>query len=69
MSHLELTMKSGAVVTFDCTETEKGVSRGTGDLVSLSWTLPEGATRRPLYIRLDEVAVAMFVDDSEVETP
>lgn len=58
-SHAEITMKSGAVVTFPCTSLSwKRDALGS----TLSWELPEGAQRRPVRINLDEVAAVIFVD-------
>lgn len=60
-SYAEITMKSGAVVTFECTELAwKRSSIGH----SLKWVTPDGAVRRAVEINLDEVAAVVFVDGS-----
>ena len=71
MSRAEITMKSGAVVTFDCSSlTFTRRRNGLGEIteMSLQWELPEGAKRRPVHFELEEIAAAIFVDTSEDET-
>lgn len=64
-SYAEITMKSGAVVTFDCVSIEwTKKTNGLGETTeqSLSWELPAGAVRRPVRFDLREVAAVVFVD-------
>jgi hypothetical protein len=62
-SYAEITLKSGAVVTFDCIKiTWKRNQLGIG---TLEWETPAGATRRPVHFDLDEIAAIVFVDDSQ----
>lgn len=62
MSYAEITLKSGARIEFDCISLkwERSPIR-TG----MSWELPEGASRRPVFFDVDEIAAAVFVDTSE----
>ena len=60
-SYAEITLKSGAVITFECT---KLAWKRDPISTSLEWTLPEGATRRPVHIDINEIAAAVFVDGS-----
>lgn len=70
MSHAEITMKSGAVVTFDCTSltwTRRTNLLGETTEQSLQWELPEGASKRPVHFDLDEIAAVVFVDTTTQE--
>jgi hypothetical protein len=59
VSHAEITMKSGAVVTFDCVKLrwQKGAIKG------LSWVDGDNAKRSALHVNIDEIAAVVFVDD------
>jgi hypothetical protein len=57
-SYAEITLKSGAVVTFECTSV---TCKRTGISTSLSWDVPSGAIRRPVYIDVDEIVAVVFV--------
>lgn len=60
MSYAEVTMKSGAVVTFDVTQLA-WESDILGTKRSLKWTCPDDPKRRPLHLNLDEVAAVIWV--------
>lgn len=59
-SYAEITMKSGAVITFDCVSLSWKRRSSIGE--TLTWELPDGASRRLVRIDLDEIAAAVFVD-------
>lgn len=66
-SQAEVTLKSGAVVTFECTSISWSQKRNLlGEITeqSLKWEQPEGAKRRPIRFELDEIAAVVFVDAS-----
>jgi hypothetical protein len=56
-------MKSGAVVTFECTKVSV-TTNALGERTGIKWTTPDGGTRRLLHIAIDEVAAIVFVDAS-----
>jgi hypothetical protein len=61
MSHVEITLKSGATVHADVSEWGTTRNRVTNVVTGYSWT-NEGP-RRLSDLRVEEVAVVVFVDD------
>ena len=58
-SYAEITMKSGAVVTFPCTSVSWR-SDGLGQ--TLKWEQSKADARRPVFFDVDEIAAVVFVD-------
>ena len=61
-SYAEVTMKSGAVVTFECSMVTWERSR-IG--VALKWETPGPAKHRAVMVDPDEVAAVVFVDGTK----
>lgn len=66
MCHVEITLRSGAMVTFEADDFEWTQQRAriTGEVTgrSLKWTTPEGAQRRGIYVDVEEIAAVVFVE-------
>lgn len=57
MSRAEITMKSGAAITFECTKLVTRRNTVSGGLVEIEW---DGAVGAPMYLDLSEVAAVAF---------
>lgn len=63
-SHVEVTFRSGATVSFDTTHL-KVTRNGLGKVTKLDWTTPAGARRTLMELDLGEIVMIVFVDDEE----
>lgn len=61
MRQMEIYLKSGAVLTVDCTEITSRRSTMTDELVGLEWTTPDNAKRKLHRIQLSEIAAIVQV--------
>lgn len=62
MPKVEITMKSGAVVSVEATEFSIQKS-GLGLLAGVKWVAPEGARRSLLHVHPNEIAAIVWVEE------
>lgn len=65
---MQITLKSGTQVTVDVEDFNIGRSNLDGDLVELKWTTPPERIAKLCYVRLDEIAAIVRLEDPAPET-
>lgn len=58
----QITLKSGAQITFDTDNLTTGRDRVHGNLCSLKWETPDNWTEKLFMIELDEIAAIVLLD-------
>lgn len=61
MSHVEITLKSGATITADVNEWTTQRSPLTNEVTGFGWDKP--GPRRLVHVAIEEVAAVVFVED------
>lgn len=67
MSHVEITLTNGNLITADCDEFRVQTNTLKDGLVGVKWANSGDAKRQLMYVAVNEISAVVFVRDEETD--